>query len=182
MSQILKDLSAGPVPPTVATSYVTDDGTAVPAANVLNVLARDTDEYNENGIQTVADPNLSNNLYVEITNRLQGDGSTVDASTDDIITLALGATPAVYNIFINGVGFNSSTPAGLGFSVTGIFRTTGAAGVEINVDNTNVNKEAALAAADVGLSVSGNNVVLTVTGVAGLNITWAASGYYVKNL
>jgi len=38
MSQIIKDLSSGPVPPQVATSYVTDSGIAIPAFNVLNVL------------------------------------------------------------------------------------------------------------------------------------------------
>lgn len=38
MSQIFKDLSAGPVPPTVATTYTENTGTATPSANNLNVL------------------------------------------------------------------------------------------------------------------------------------------------
>lgn len=38
MSQVIKNLAAGPVPPAVATSYVTNSGTAIPVANVLNVF------------------------------------------------------------------------------------------------------------------------------------------------
>jgi hypothetical protein len=38
MSQVIKSLASGPVPPTVATSYVTNSGTATPSANILNVI------------------------------------------------------------------------------------------------------------------------------------------------
>jgi hypothetical protein len=37
MSEIFKISVGGAVPPDVATSYVTDTGTAVPAVNILNI-------------------------------------------------------------------------------------------------------------------------------------------------
>lgn len=37
MSQFFQNSQSSPPPPTVATSYVTDNGTAVPAANILQV-------------------------------------------------------------------------------------------------------------------------------------------------
>lgn len=52
MSQVIKNLAAGPVPPSVATSYLLDDGnSAVPAANILKVLG------GSGTFTTLGDPN-----------------------------------------------------------------------------------------------------------------------------
>jgi|SRR5579863_4936093 len=61
MSQIIKNLASGPVPPTVPTSFVTDNGTVIPSGNVVNVNGGV-------GVSTSANPNGSNNLVISLNN------------------------------------------------------------------------------------------------------------------
>src|SRR6185312_7812085 len=60
MSQIIKNLASGPVPPSVPTSFVTDSGTVIAAGNIVNVNGGP-------GVQVIANPNGSNNMLIDLT-------------------------------------------------------------------------------------------------------------------
>jgi len=181
MSQIFRDSTSGPVPPTVPEQFTADDGTiGVPVANNFNLLSRATTENNYNGIQTTTDPNGSANHYTELTNRLFGGVSTNDSTPTAIITFPLGATPGTFTFdgFISA--HNTSVPSGAGYFFTAAMRTTGAAAIEIGVEFTSEFEEAALAASDVTISAVGNNFVITVTGIAATAIDWLAQATYSR--
>lgn len=172
--------SSGPVPPAVPTSFVTDvNSPAIPAANILNEIGGDTTVNNDNGIQTDGSSG-SNTLTIQLTNRLQGTGTTVGAVTADLVTFALGATPATYVIEANFAAFEPTTPAGAGYSLFGTVRTTGAAASLVGTPDKINNENTALIPSTADIVASGNNAILRVTGTAGLTVDWSTVGYYVK--
>lgn len=172
--------TAGPVPPIVPTSFVTQDGTAVPAANILIVNGIDSTENNANGIITkggVVGTGTANEVDVVITNRLQGSVSTVGAATGDIIIF----TPTVvgtYCVEFRASAYNTTSSLGAGYSVFGAIRFDG---VNSNIcdtfDEIN-NEEGTMSSVDIAVVVSGASTILRATGYLGQTINWGAVGLY----
>jgi len=172
--------SIGPVPPAVPTSFVTDNGTAVPALNILLVKGNDSTENNNNGILTkggVVGTGTSNELDVILTNRLQGSTTTIGAVTGDIITF----TPTVigtYALEYRTAAYNTTSLLGAGYSFFGAIRYDG---VNSNIcdafDEIN-NEEGTMVNDDLAVVVSGANVILRATGYAAQTINWSSVGLY----
>lgn len=178
MSQIQVAITGGAA--AVPTQFTADDATvAVPAANNLNLFSVDTNANNDNGIRSTA---TGSTVTYQLTNRLQGSGSTIGAVTADLITFSLGSTAGVFTFEVNVAGFESTTPAGCGYSIFGTARTDGGGApvaTLIGTPDKIVNEDAALNTSDCNLIVSGNNVIIRATGTALLTTNWNAVGYYV---
>lgn len=177
MSQIYKQVTAGSLPPSVPTSFVTDDGTAIPAANILNVLGAYSSLNEPAGIFTTVDPDLSNNLYVVLSNRNYNTLTTTDATPTIIVNLLL-PQDGVYTFNIQIAGYNTTDLLGASYQVfVGIIVNAGIA-TKIALEDKIVNEQVGMTACDVTASASGSSVVITVTGLAGKTIKWVALTEY----
>jgi hypothetical protein len=174
--------AAGPLPPSVATSYVTQNGTAVPLANVLLIDGFDSTENNNNGIISkggVVGTGISNEVDIVITNRIRGSVTTADNTPTTLSTFALGAVPGVYNFDIQIAGYDTTDTAGCGYFISGSVRTTGAAAVLVGTPDKIVNEEVATVGCDANLVVSGNNAVVQITGISGKTVNWKCLSQYI---
>jgi hypothetical protein len=160
--------------PTVPTTFVTDSGNATPALNILNIV---TTGGGTTGISTSG---AGNTLTITLTdNSISGTGQTVGAVTADVITFPLGAVPGTYTFDVNVASFEPTTPAGAGYGIVASVRTTGAAAVLVPNQAIDELEEAALVPANAAITVSANNMIVRVTGVAGLTVDWKAVAEYV---
>ncbi len=175
MSQIFSTTS-GSTPPTVATSYHTDfkadlvtpDGEAIPSMNRLNVLGGP-------GISTYADPNLGQNIFIKLENGCEETTTTTDAVPKDIICIALETFPSAAMVETRVVGFVTDTVnagKGVSYFLTIGARTDGANAALIGVVDKLLFEDAALVGCDATFNVSGNNLVITVTGLPVTTMKW----------
>jgi hypothetical protein len=180
LSQIYKNLSGGgTLPPNVPTTFTEDSGTAVPAANNLNIVGGTSTANVANGIQTVGS---GSTVTINLTNRVVTPVpiTTVGAVTTPLITLPLGGVPGTYGFNIRVVGFNAATPASTTYFEFVCAATTGAAARIVSAGDSDeiCLEDATLNASDVLITAVGNSVVVSAQGVAGLTIDWNADGLY----
>lgn len=181
MSQIYKSAASGPVPPAVPTQFTSDNGSvAVPVANNLNVFSRDTTANNNNGIQTVADPNGTANLYVEITNRNRVTSTTSDgAGQTQTVTIFTPVVASAITFVVSVAGYDSANNEMTGGELVGIARrSAGGVTVVVGTNDTFTETDAGLVASDYDIVTNGTLIQIQFIGVAGRTINWSAVFIY----
>jgi hypothetical protein len=172
MSQFFQGtINSGNLPPEVPTSFVTDDGTGIPAAHILNVLGG-------SGIETYVDPDLSNNLFIKVQNSTTNTGQTINNQTINLSTIDCSVAGTYF--FTTQV----STYDVLGLEAAGgqlytTVRSTG--GVVTVIDDTDAiaHRTSGLPDIDYQIVSSGTNAILQVTGQTGFTLDWGAITIYV---
>lgn len=181
MSQFYQGVTSGALPPSVPTSFQTQNGTAVPAANVLIVNGFDSTQNNDNGIITkggVVGTGTANELDVVITNRVTGTVTTTDATLTTIVTFVFPTT-GVYAFDFNVASFNTTDVLGACYALFVGVRSDGVTATKLNLEDKIVNEETGDTGCNISAAVSGNSVLIQATGIAAKTINWNAVGTYV---
>ncbi len=113
-------------------------------------------------------------IDLSVSGEISGTATTIGATTQNLITVPLGAVAGTFQFEARVKAFESTTPAGAGYNIFGTFTTDGATATLVG-DQPIFNEDVALAAADAYFIASGNNAVLQVLGVALLTIDWVGS-------
>jgi hypothetical protein len=174
MSQIIKPGSGGggSIPPSVPEAFVTDSGTAIPAANVLNVV---TPGGGTQGIKTTGAGSTITISLNPNTNMVTTTGHT-SANIGPAIPVA---TNSAITVRSDIVGFDKTANLAVGGELIGLARNIAGVVTIVGVPDSTKNNDPALHDCSWTLIASGTNIFVQVTGTAnggGVDvIDWVAS-------
>jgi hypothetical protein len=171
MSQITK-IFDGTIKPDIET-LTGDTGGAVSADAAFNINLLTGD-----GLTSTGNP-ATNTITFTLDSFVTGTGQTVGAVTADLITFSMGAVAGMRILEAKIEGFEATGPNGCAYNLICGARTSGAAATVVGIQDKYIAEDAAVVGADGNFVASANNIVVQVTGVAGLTINWKATLTYV---
>lgn len=170
----------GVIPPEVPEQFVTDNGTAIPVLNSLNVNGGSSSINNDNGIEAQANPNLGDNIDIVLTNRLIGAATSINASTENLITFPLANVEKCYRLECFVTGRDTVTGDGIGYTVLASARTDGINAAIIATPFVDNDEDASLVTASITLIALGNDIIVQVTGVTSQTIVYKCLFSYIE--
>jgi hypothetical protein len=166
MSQIFKAVTAGNLPPSVPTSFITDIGTVIPSANVVEI-------HGGPGVVVLANPDGSNEMLVTVIDEAYtGTATTVDA-TPQVLNINIPVpNNSAMSFRVNLVAYDPTNNIGLaGELLAGIRNVSGTLTV-ISVPDRTVNADLALVGSTYTLTSSTTFAQVQVQGVLGHTLNW----------
>lgn len=164
--------------PSIPTQFTTDSGNAIPAGNNLNVLGGLTSTDSVNGINTIANPPNSSNLFIELTNTLVASGIALGNSTTNLITFPLNGVASSYRFTFEVIG-RTATNETVGYTVFSTIFSTGIVASQIQTPFIDADESAGAVTCSIGISTSGNNVLLIFTSGIAASFNYRVLGKYI---
>lgn len=155
-------------------TQITVDSTGTPAvvtptAGNLNLNVGQSNTNNDDGINIVGS---SPTITINLTNRNSGTVTTTDATPTTLLSVALGSGAGTYIAEGNVIAFNTTDTASGAYTFRGAARSDTVTATELAIEGVDAWEEASMEDGDIEVAVSGNNLVVTVTGIAGRTINW----------
>jgi hypothetical protein len=171
MSQIWKSEGGSSLPDIETLTGNTGGAVGPDGAFNIDLLAEQSSSNNDDGITVTGTP-LTNTLTIQLTNRTTAQITTNDDTLQTLLSFPLGATPGMYTVVGEITAYDTTLIAGGSYPFQFSVRTDGVTGTDIGSQFNNIFEDPSMEDTTITIDVSGNNLVISIEGIAGSTINW----------
>jgi hypothetical protein len=153
-------------------------GPVPPTANNIDIIGGSSSINNINGL-LVAGNSASSTEVVTLTNRFYSSAITTTNTPTNLFTFPLDIVGASYNFTVTTAVYDRTNNKGGTYTAMFGVRTNGTTPVIIGFTTPLNSEDAELNPSSFTLNVSGNNFIVTITGIAATTISWNSLVTYV---